>query len=445
MINILKKPKPTDSLERHSYFEKALLFIILFIYVFAFYIGPLSSSLILGISLWGYSMFNSRYFNRCIEVINTTLIYRLFKYWLFILLLGLLFCSIYLTLDFSFLSIYLTQILHYIAAIPVLAYLSYRKFGYKEIEKYFIWIFVVQTFIQLIAASIPSLRTAMFAFNHFDPDSVVGMGDNFRGSALAAATTYHLSLAYGICFIIYVKHYLTTQINPQTILIGILIFAGIFCAGRSGFVGCLIAIIGFFMIPHKYLKIHKLKAFIKITVTAIIWVFALLTVLSIVSPAFYEMLNTYILPYAFEFIYSHQSGGSVETASTNRLMEMWNEDFNYLEFIFGSGHFTNNDGSYYMHVDPGILRHLLFFGFFGYILIIYYQYLSIPFMRMKGIDKYFCCLIYLFIIIMDFKGLTAGGNKFMMFIPLMLSYSYLYLSPKSQTTHANPLHNSFSA
>lgn len=27
MINILKKTKPTDSLERHSYFEKALLFI----------------------------------------------------------------------------------------------------------------------------------------------------------------------------------------------------------------------------------------------------------------------------------------------------------------------------------------------------------------------------------------------------------------------------------
>jgi len=413
-----------------------ILFIILFIYVFAFFIGPISSSLILGIILWCYSIFNVRLRSRCVEVVKSLLFIQLIKYWILIIILGLLFNLVYLTLDFTFVNIYITQIFHYIAAIPVLAFLSYKKYTVEDVERSFITIFVIQTLIQFIVASIPSLRTTMFTFNHFNPDSVVGMGDNFRGSALSAATTYHLSLAYGICFIIYVKHYLLKEINIKTVLLGILIFAGIFCAGRSGFVGCLIAIIGYIFLPKKHLKISKIKAFIKLIAISIGLVIFLIILLAICFPKFYEMLNTYILPYAFEFIYNNQNGGKVETASTNRLLEMWNEDFNYIEFFIGSGHFSNSDGSYYMHVDPGILRHLLFFGIIGYIIILFYQYMSIPFMKMKETEKYFCALIYIFIFIMDFKGLTAGGNKFMLFIPLMISYTYLYLPHKRKNENS---------
>lgn len=403
------------------------LFIILFVYVFAFFIGPISSSLLLGFAIWPFVIFNKKLKTKCYEVINSCLIYNLLKCWIFVVILGLLFSLIYLTLDFTFLKVFITQLFHYTAAIPVLALFSYKKYTVGDIERSFISIFVVQTFIQLIVASIPSLRTTMFAFNHFDPESVVGMGDNFRGSALSAATTYHLSLAYGICFIIYVKHYIRNSVNVKTVFIGILIFAGIFCAGRSGFVGCIIGIIGFIFLPNKYIRNSKLKSVIKLIIISILLVIMLMLLLAIFMPGFYELLNNYILPYAFEFIYNSKNGGNVETASTNRLMEMWNEDFNYIEFLIGSGHFTNTDGSYYMHVDPGVLRHLLFFGVIGYGFILYYQYLSIPFMRMKNVDKYFSILIYIFILVMDFKGLTAGGNKFMLFIPLLLSYVYLYL------------------
>lgn len=46
--------------------------------------------------------------------------------------------------------------------------------------------------------------------------------------------------------------------------------------------------------------------------------------------------------------------GQIETASTNHLMEMWNRDFNYVEFLIGSGRYSYENGAYYMHVDPGI-------------------------------------------------------------------------------------------
>lgn len=418
-------------IKRKCLYRNFELFTILFIYVFAFFIGPISSSLLLGLFIWLIVLFNKKLQTKCYEVVNSLLFLKLIKYWIFLFLLGLSFSVIYLTFDFSFIKIYIAQVFHYIAAIPVLALLSYKKYTVRDIERSFISLFVVQTFIQLIVASIPTLRTAMFAFNHFDPDSVVGLGDNFRGSALSAATTYHLSLAYGICFIIYIKHYIINSINVKTILIGILIFAGIFCAGRSGFVGCIIGLTGYIFLPRHYTVTSKVISLVKLISITIVLVILLMALLAIFMPEFYNLLNSYILPYAFEFIYSHQSGGSMETASTNQLMEMWNEDFNYFEFLIGSGHFSNPDGSYYMHVDPGILRHLLFLGVLGYCFILYYQYLSIPFIRMHGIDKYFSRLIFVFIFIMDFKGLTVGGNKFMIFIPLLLSYTYLYL-PKEQ-------------
>lgn len=416
-----------ENLDYEHINRELILFIILFIYVFAFFVGPISSSLLIGVILWGYSFFKVKYSRWCIKVIRSELFLQLFKYWFLIVLLGLGYSVLYLTLDFSFIYIFFAQLFHYIAAVPFLAYLSYKRYTVEEIEQSFIKIFILQTFIQLIVANTPSIREVMFRFNHFDPTSVVGMGDNFRGSALAAATTYHLSLAYGIAFIIYVKHYLIRKVSINIVLFGILIFAGIFCAGRSGFVGCIIAFIGFIIYPQRYLKIPKFKMIFKFIIYSILLVFILLTLAAIFFPDFYEMLNTYILPYAFEFIYSKQNGGQVETASTNRLVEMWHEDFNYIEFFLGSGHFSNGDGSYYMHVDPGILRHMLYFGIFGYIAVLIYQYHAIPFMKMRKVDKYFCVLIFIFMFIMDFKGLTIGGNKFMIFIPLLLSYTYLYL------------------
>ena len=383
--------------------DMVILYIILFIYVFAFYLGPISSSLLIGFGMWGIAILDKGFRSYCLVTINKPLIINLVKWLILVIITGCFFSIIHLTLDFSFLKVFLAQIIHLIAAVPILSYLSYKKYTTSNVESAFIGIFVIQTLIQCIVSSFPDLRETMFIFNHFDPESVVGLGNNFRGSALSAATTYHLTLAYGICFIIYVKHYFIRKINFKSVLVGILIFVGIFFAGRSGFIGCLIALTGYLFIPKKF-----------------------------------------ILPYAFEFIYNYQNAGSAETASTNELAKMWSYNFNPTEFIVGSGHFTDPDGKYYMHVDPGILRHLLYFGIIGYIVLLLYQYMAIPFFKMRGPTRYFCFLIYLFILIMDFKGVTLGGNKFMIFIPLLLSYTYLYLPKESRTDVENSICNGIS-
>lgn len=172
----------------------------------------------------------------------------------------------------------------------------------------------------------------------------------------------------------------------------------------------------------------RLMRILKALVILLISVLLLLLIIHLFFPSFGVLLNEQILPYAFEFLYSVDKSGTMETASTNHLKQMWVEsDFNYIEFFLGSGHYTNIDGSYYMHVDPGILRHTLFMGIGGYIILLIYQFNLFPIWKMKGDTKYYYSLILLFLIVMEFKGVNIGLNKFAFAITLLFSFSYFYL------------------
>lgn len=167
----------------------------------------------------------------------------------------------------------------------------------------------------------------------------------------------------------------------------------------------------------------------------IVIVFVSLTgvLLFLYSPEFYELINEQLLPYAFEFLYSMSDGGTAETASTNRLMEMWNDsNFDSLELLFGSGKYSNTDGSYYMHVDPGVLRHMLYMGVVGYLLLLVYQLMLLPVWRFKGRDLFYYSLVFLFLCIMDFKCVNIGVNKFVFSISLLLSFSSLFLKKEDE-------------
>ena len=75
---------------------------------------------------------------------------------------------------------------------------------------------------------------------------------------------------------------------------------------------------------------------------------------------------------------------------------MWNRDFNYVEFLIGSGRYSYENGAYYMHVDPGILRHTLFMGIGGYLCLLFYQLILLPFGRWIRILVLLCFDICLF-------------------------------------------------
>ncbi|UVQ57851.1 hypothetical protein NXY18_13610 [Bacteroides faecis] len=184
----------------------------------------------------------------------------------------------------------------------------------------------------------------------------------------------------------------------------------------------------FAFIVSKKVKIYRK---IKFAFQLLIILFATIFMLSFILPDFYAFLEEQVFPYAFEFLYSKSKSGQIETASTNHLMEMWNRDFNYVEFLIGSGRYSYENGAYYMHVDPGILRHTLFMGIGGYLCLLFYQLILLPFWKMDKDTRFYYVLIFVYLFVMDFKGCTIGTNKFAFAASLLLSFSYFNLSSSS--------------
>ena len=96
-----------------------VLFVLLFCYVFAFFIGPISISLLIAVPLYGIICINSDYYKGLLDIINSDYIKYVFIAWSIIVLFGSIHPIVLSTFDFSFEFIVLTQALHFIAALPV--------------------------------------------------------------------------------------------------------------------------------------------------------------------------------------------------------------------------------------------------------------------------------------------------------------------------------------
>ncbi len=407
--------------------DSVKLHTLLFCYTFSFYIFILPASMVIVVPLFIYICTSKYYLNCFFKVWGNPYILRCFLFQLFLTSVACLFPVIYMTLDFSLIVILITQIMHFISATFFFAFLDYHKISFNTLCNAFINIFVIQTLIQCIAFLNPNTIGAFVRiFNKFDPTALSGIGSNVRGFALSAATTYHLSLIYGVAFIIYIKKLIEEKITIKKILIGLLIFIGIFFAGRTGFVG--VGIAGLYFLLSNIISVKKkLKAIIKVSGVVAI----LISIFMLTAPDSTKgLVINNLLPYAFEAIYSKIESGKTQTASTNQLKQMWKRDFNHNELIYGSGNYMDSTGKhYYMRVDPGVLRHLLYGGIIFYSLLILYQlFLTFPFVKRKDYYIFILCMLYYFI--MDFKGVTIALNKFAFVSSLMFGYSYIKNYPE---------------
>lgn len=393
----------------------------MFCYIFSFYILVFPASILIAVPLFLCVCVNKAWLFSFLRIWGTKFIRRAFIFQIFIIGFSGIFPVIYRTADFSFMKLMITQLVHFVCAVFFFTYIDVKNVSFDKVVKSFILIFVIQTFIELVATSFPSsIGKFVRLFNHFDPESVIGLGDRVRGYALSAATTYHLSLVYGVAFILYIKTLVESKkIKFRQLITGLLIVVGVFFAGRTGFVGIGIGCI-YFLISLKVKTRNKFSAIAKLLVSIAIIISLTLTV---APKKFKDMVVDYLIPYAFEFIYQKLDSGKAQTASTNQLKEMWHRDFDERELIFGSGKYTTDDGRYYMHVDPGILRHLLYGGILFYLLLVFYQ-MIITFPLKKRTDYYIFILIFIYFLFMDFKGGTIGMNKFAFASTLLLGFSY---------------------
>lgn len=406
--------------------NKLFYVLLIFLYIFSFYIvGFFNSSMLVAFILLP-CLLKKSYVNILINALKSKYVYTIFCFQFSLILTGVLYSILTQTYDFSYVKIFFAQILHIFIGVLLVSYFRYTKvIEIENIEKYIIYAYVIQSVIELIASIFPPVADVIIKINRSDfAEKVEGV----RGLALSGAVGWSLSLTYGLVFIIYAKHYLMNRIKWNCLLILLMLFVGNFFAGRTGFIGLIFALT-LFILANRNSVWSRMSMVVKLSFLIVM----ICGIIYIAVPAYVDYMLERVFPFAFEPIYNYLDGKGFTTTSTDILDDMWNINVSMETLLKGTGYFTGIDGSYYMHTDVGILRNLLYWGLFGYSLVICYQfYIIYPILKNHiKIDKnYVYAMFFLFYLcVTEYKAMVLGSNKAIISITFLLGYFY-YLRNK---------------
>jgi len=334
---------------------------------------------------------------------------------------------LHLTFDFSILKAFVLQLflmLVLVYCMPVLLGDPWENAGagFDTAATLLVSIFLIQSVIQILAFVFPPVADIVHLFQK---ESVAGRDyGGIRALALAGNPFFDLSAAYAVCYIVFVKRVINragTAIQVADVIFFLFLVAGTFFAGRTGFVGLGIALLTIAVyargIPFKVLSFFKVALTCLVLVWAVPWLLPADT---------RELLFDKLLPFAFEFLYSYWEQGSIGTTSTEVLSTMY-FPISFSTFLLGDGRYLMADGSYYRYTDAGYMRHILYYGILGQLLLMGYQLLFFlkpvlisvagGFERMAGNDLFFWLVLLAMLFVLHYKGEVVG---FMPIIELML-------------------------
>ncbi|MGI9946657.1 hypothetical protein [Vibrio hyugaensis] len=323
-------------------------------------------------------------------------------------------------LSFSFqvmdLSYFKNMVSHFIQSIIVFLFvhlgirnkdLSDKNFFAKTIT----FAFLLQAVVSLLAYTFDPV--ARIVHLTYTLDTIQRLYDNYdglRGLALTGSPAWGISIGYALTFLFATKYYLIdNKFKLKHSFVFLLLFFGAFFSGRSAFLGLIISFLYFLVCG----KGNRSKVF---SLIFILFILPLTAVTIMYWDMVYNIANV-SLHYVFEPFLNLYWHGEFKSASTNRLMHMWQVDITESEIIHGTGYFEDiNNGGHYRKVDPGYLRNVLYGGLFWFIIICVYQFLPFFFLRKS---KSFCFFLVITMFILEFKAMTIGFNKYMFTIALM--------------------------
>lgn len=412
-------------------FKTFRIVLYIFLYIFSFNVfGSINSSMLLAAIFFIYILRYPKLILLLKQVLKSKYIYNLYVAIFLLLSLSLLSCTLHNTFDLFFVKIFLVHAIQLLMGIFLIVIIKWQGFEVIKVEKFIIYAYIIQSLIQLVVSLNPVLLPYIYYFNEAQGinESYTRLyGVGVRGVALSKGVAWDLALSYGLVFLIYIKIYLSERIDLKVVLMGLALIVGIFFAGRTGFVGVIFGFIYFFMS-------NKLSLFRKSLLIIKALIFIIVTILSIylLFPEISKHFINNVFPFAFEPLYNIFNNNSFETRSTNRLMEMWQQPITLKEFLIGEGYYFDpiKVGTYYKQVDIGIFKNLYYWGFVGYIVVIYYQIIQlmpVRTLKQNGIliknNLYFFCL-FLFLVIMDLKSMSIGVNKMAFSVIILIGYFY---------------------
>ncbi len=415
---------------------------ILFLLIHSFYLVPpiINSSLITPlVCLTFIGLYKGNYLFDIYVAIRNKYIYGIYFFIFILILVNLLIITLHLTFDISYAKNYISHIIQLSIIIIVSVYIFNNLNDYKSsseyAEKLIVYIFVIQSIVQVIAFLSPQVASLIhLTYAPGYAEIIYEQYGGVRGLALTGSAGWGLAVGYGFAFLFYVKSFIIGQkITLFNIIIGLLLVLGTFFAGRSGFLGAILGVIYYLFSTERTIKKFKNIFIILLSIIFII----LLVYISL--PSFVELLVHKVFPFVFEFYYHYESSGKVQTWSTNRLMEMWSIPISEKTMILGDGLFTDPRGDhYYMRTDVGYVRNTLFGGiFFALLIVIYHSYLSSGVFLLKKTNKdikIFIIFLIVYSLILEAKAMTLGFNKYafsiLIFYFIAQVYDYYNLNNK---------------
>lgn len=399
---------------------------LFFIYIYPLYFNgiPLSSRIIYAILGMGTIIYG-RY-------IKLSLLYPL-KGLIPIFAVSILTGIINRTFDFCFAKYCISVLMFFFAAIFVYNILNfiYKRNQTLNIDfliKLFIICVTIQSIISILMFLIPSFTETLYTFFSVPESEEATLEENI-GMRLVGLGSYFFAagVIHGLSLIFIVYLYLKNKIKRKWIIVYIFnFFVGLLMA-RTTVIGFAVSII--FMIIWKPLNIFYIKQKFKWGIYLIfLFIIALIGIIMVVDEE--------VLKWAFEFFYNYSDSGSFESSSTNRLKEMYVIPTNFFTYLIGDGKYNLPEGGYYMSTDVGYLR-LLYYGGIPMIISFYFfmYYISKYIIKYNTsiIDKYLFFIIFLYLIILNFKGLADLNSV------LIIIYIFSYLNYYQRKHSVNPV------
>lgn len=399
--------------------------LFLFLLFFSFPIPLVGNSLLLVLILSIFRITITQKWNICILNLKN-------KYFVYIVL-GAFFMAIY-SLLISTISnqlqlekfyVYISQIIGF--SISVIVFSSFKS-KISKIGYYLVYVFVIQSVIQIISFGSLGFHSVVQMFQFDAEKEIAEVYGGIRGNAISGRLFFELAASYGLVLIICAYNILDSKkVKIESVVTFILLFIGSFFVGRTSLIGALFALLLMVLIKKKQmLFFHFVFKTILISI-CIGWLFFIF----LPEDIQFEVTNR-LLPWVFELFYTYKDTGTAHSDSLSHLSEdMYNIDITLQEWMIGSGNYTNLDGTYYKYTDSGYLRQILFFGILGSFLnfiytisFFYNPYIS----NKKNGNKLminFLIIVLLYMLILQYKGEILGHSRFYLTILFVFLFSKL--------------------
>lgn len=342
------------------------------------------------------------------------------------------------TFDFQVIKSYFSYILFYIPGAVGIIHILKKYYSTIEIIKIIILVTVIQAIIIVLMLTVPGIKDFLFSVlrdGSIRVEKNIGSG-GFRFLGFAFNSTWDLAIvqSIGIMLISLLFKLDKKEINIKNTLFFILLAISVFLSGRTGILG-----IGFgfliIIIPSNLKEVPFLKAVRFVGKIFIVVLPLIFFIKSFVPDKVVDIVETNVLPWAFE-MFMNDSGGKIETASSNELKGMYFMP-SIKTAIIGDGLYVNpyDNTRYYMDTDAGYMRHILFYGLIGclfmvslYAAIFYQMFKFSRGVSNSNVVKLFVLFLFFYFFISQIKGdLFIGADQP---IKLLLVLYVLFYSSK---------------